>query len=118
MNFMRDIGQSVGTSSATTRIAQRSQNHQSVLAQYAASGRFRNALAALAMSLTRIALSAHAAQQQALGRLYAVVQAQAAVLSYIDAFWMLGIAAGVMFVLTFALKKNNPRGRRGQVLAH
>jgi DHA2 family multidrug resistance protein len=81
MNFMRDIGQSVGTSAATTLMARRSQNQQSVLAEYTASGRIRNALAALAMSLTRIGLSAHAAQEQAPGRLCALVQAQAAVLS-------------------------------------
>ena len=43
---------------------------------------------------------------------------QASTLSYIDTFWMLGIAAGIMFFLTFLLRKNNPRGHRGQVLAH
>src|SRR3984885_15242147 len=40
MNFMRNIGQSVGTSAVTTLIARRSQYHQSVLAEYTASGRF------------------------------------------------------------------------------
>jgi DHA2 family multidrug resistance protein len=43
---------------------------------------------------------------------------QASTLSYIDAFWMLGISAGIMFMLTFLLKKNNPRGPRAQVAAH
>jgi len=38
MNFMRNIGQSVGTSAVTTLIARRSQYHQSVLAGY---NRFR-----------------------------------------------------------------------------
>jgi DHA2 family multidrug resistance protein len=55
---------------------------------------------------------------QALRRLYNTVLNQASTLSYIDAFWLLGVAAGVMFLLTFLLRKNNPRGPRGQVLAH
>jgi MFS transporter, DHA2 family, multidrug resistance protein len=55
---------------------------------------------------------------QAYGRLYESMQNQASTLSYIDAFWMLGIAAGVMFLLSFMLKKNNPRGPRSQVVAH
>jgi DHA2 family multidrug resistance protein len=38
MNFMRNIGQSVGTSAVTTLIARRSQYHQSVLAEYTGSG--------------------------------------------------------------------------------
>jgi DHA2 family multidrug resistance protein len=37
MNFMRNIGQSVGTSAVTTLIARRSQYHQSVLAEYTGS---------------------------------------------------------------------------------
>jgi DHA2 family multidrug resistance protein len=55
---------------------------------------------------------------QALTRMYNTVGNQASTLSYIDTFWMLGIAAGIMFLLTFLLRKNNPRGPRGQVLAH
>ena len=38
MNFFRNMGQSVGTSAVTTLIARRSQYHQSVLAEYTASG--------------------------------------------------------------------------------
>src|ERR1700678_3781349 len=40
MNFFRNMGQSVGTSAVTTLIARRSQYHQSVSAEYTASGRF------------------------------------------------------------------------------
>jgi DHA2 family multidrug resistance protein len=117
MNFMRNIGQSVGTSAVTTLIARRSQYHQSVLAEYTGSGRFRNALAALSMSLTRVGLSAHTAQQQALGRLYALLQSQAAVLSYVDAYWLLSMCSALMFVSSFLLKKNEP-GKGGKVSVH
>ena len=117
MNFMRNIGQSVGTSAVTTLIARRGQYHQSVLAEYTSSGRFHNALTSLAMGLTRRGLSVHAGQQQALARLYALLQAQAAVLSYVDAYWLLSMCSAVMFISSFLLKKNEP-GKAGNVSVH
>jgi MFS transporter, DHA2 family, multidrug resistance protein len=117
MNFMRNIGQSVGTSAVTTLIARRSQYHQSVLAEYTGSGRFHNTLKALSTSLTRVGLSAPTAQQQALGRLYALLQSQAAVLSYVDAYWLLSVCSAIMFVSSFLLKKNEPGGG-GNVSVH
>jgi|HubBroStandDraft_6_1064221.scaffolds.fasta_scaffold16677_2 DHA2 family multidrug resistance protein len=117
MNFMRNIGQSVGTSAVTTLIARRSQYHQSVLSAYTGSGRFRNALTALSMNLTHAGLSAYAARQQALARLYGLVQSQAAVLSYVDAYWLLSMCSAFMFVSSFLLKKNEP-GKGGKVSVH
>ena len=117
MNFFRNMGQSVGTSAVTTLIARRSQYHQSVLVEYTASGRFQGSITALAIRLTRSGLSAHAAQQQALGRLYAMVQAQAGVLSYIDMYWLLAMGSGIMFVASFLLKRNEP-GKGGRVSVH
>ena len=117
MNFMRNIGQSVGTSAVTTLIARRSQYHQAVLAEYTSSGRFHNALTSLSRGLAHAGLSAHAAQQQALGRLYGLVQSQAAVLSYVDAYWLLSMCSSIMFVSSFLLKKNEP-GKGGNVSVH
>ena len=117
MNFMRNIGQSIGTSAVTTLIARRSQYHQSVLAGYTASGRFHDATSALAMRLTRAGLTAHAAQQQALARMYALVQSQAAVLSYVEVYWLLAMVSAVMFVASFLLKRNEP-GKRENVSVH
>src|SRR5258708_26808485 len=106
MNFMRNMGQSVGTSAVTTLIARRSQYHQSVLAEYTASGPFHASIAALAMRLTRAGLGLPTAQQQAMGRLDAMVQAQAAVLSYVDVYWLLSVASAAMFVGSLFLKRN------------
>jgi MFS transporter, DHA2 family, multidrug resistance protein len=117
MNFFRNMGQSVGTSAVTTLIARRSQYHQSVLAEYTASGRFHSSITALATRLTRSGLSAHAAQHQALGRLYAMVQSQAAVLSYVDMYWLLAMGSVIMFVGSFLLKRNEP-GKSGRVSVH
>src|SRR6266436_1597705 len=117
MNFMRNIGQSVGTSAVTTLIARRSQYHQSVLAGYTASARFHDATTALTMRLTTAGLSVHAAQQQAVARMYALVQSQAAVLSYVEVYWLLAMASAAMFAGSFLLKRNEP-GKRETVSVH
>jgi DHA2 family multidrug resistance protein len=109
MNFFRNIGQSVGTSAVTTLLARRSQYHQSVLVEYTNSGRFHSAIAALALRLTRSGLNAHAALQQSLGRMYGLVQSQAAILSYVDVYWLLAMASVIMFLASFLLKRNEPR---------
>jgi MFS transporter, DHA2 family, multidrug resistance protein len=117
MNFIRNIGQSVGTSVVTTLIARRSQYHQSVLAEYTDSGRFHASITGLAMRLTHSGLSMHTAQRQALGRLYGLVQAQASVLSYVDAYWLLSVISAIMFLGSFFLKRNE-LGESGNVSVH
>jgi DHA2 family multidrug resistance protein len=120
VNFTRNIGSSVGTSAVTTLLLRRSQLHQAMLVTHENMGnpRFRSAMNALAQQLTRAGLSFHQAQSQTLARLYVAVQSQAAALAYIDMFWLLGIAAAIMFLLSFILKKNDPRGGRRTVSAH
>ncbi len=119
MNFTRNIGGSVGTSIVTTMIVRRSQYHQSVLATHAsmANGRFRDAVGGLARNSYR-RHSPSDAHNHALARIYAAIQVQASALAYIDTYWVLGIAALVMFALSFVLKKNNPRAGRGSVSVH
>ena len=108
MNFMRNMGQSIGTSSLTTVLARRDQFHQSILADYTASARFQTAIHGLAGQLHHAGLSMASAQQQAFGRLYNMVQAQAAALSYVDAYWLLAVAGAIMFLGSFLLKPNDP----------
>jgi len=62
-------------------------------------------------------LSLHAAQQQAIGRLYAMVQAQAAVLSYVEVYWLLAVSSAFMFAVSFFLKRNE-LGKSGNVSVH
>lgn len=117
MNFMRNIGQSVGTSAVTTVLARRNQFHQSVLATYTASPRFHSATQQLAVRLNHAGLGMQTAQHQAIGRLYGMVLAQASALSYVDAYWLLAVAGAVMFLGTFFLRPNHP-GSGGQVALH
>jgi hypothetical protein len=44
--------------------------------------------------------------------LYRTVIAQASTLAYIDTYRVLAIGAAIMFVLSFALKKNEPGAGR------
>jgi MFS transporter, DHA2 family, multidrug resistance protein len=50
------------------------------------------------------------AQKQAVARLYVLVQAQAGTLAYVDIFMVLAVGSGIMFLLAFLLKKNDPGG--------
>ena len=114
INFVRNIGQSVGTSAVTTLIARRGQYHQSVLAEYTRSPRFNASVAGLANRLTRVGLSPYSAHQQALDRMYRMVIAQAQAMSYVDVYWLLVATGGLMFLLSLLLAKNEP-GRGGSV---
>jgi DHA2 family multidrug resistance protein len=120
VNFTRNIGSSVGTSIVTTMIVRRSQFHQGILVTNTNLGnpRFRVAMNGLVAQLTHAGLSLHEAQRQALARIYATVQAQAAALAYVDTYWVLGVAAVIMFLLSFILNRNDPHARHGSVSAH
>ena len=77
---------------------------------------FQAQLEGLTQSLANAGLGTYEAQRQALARIYQSVLAQAETLAYIDTFWMLGAASVVMFLLSFALKRNDPGS--GQAAAH
>lgn len=117
MNFIRNIGQSIGTSAVTTIVARHSQCQQSVFAEYTGSGPFRGAIRGLSVQLSHVDLSMSSAQRQALARLYGFVQIQATTLSYIDVYWLSAVACSVMFVVSFFLQKNEP-GAGGEVPMH
>jgi hypothetical protein len=49
--------------------------------------------------------------------MYALVQSQAAIVSYVEVYWLISMASGIMFVCSFLLKKNDP-GKAGSVSVH
>jgi MFS transporter, DHA2 family, multidrug resistance protein len=119
VNFVRNIGSSVGTSVVTTILARRSQFHQARLADHTSLSNpvFSDAARSVAQQLTKSGVELHQAQTQAYGVIYRSVQNQASAMSYLDAYWVLGIATAIMFVLSFCLKKNNPRSAQ-KTVAH
>ncbi|MDR3721478.1 MAG: DHA2 family efflux MFS transporter permease subunit [Candidatus Acidoferrales bacterium] len=117
VNFMRNIGSSVGTSMVTTLIARRTQIHQVYLAADVTAGRpgLARELSGLTARLVASGMNAERAATQANAIVFRTVIAQATTLAYVDTFMVLAAGAAIMFVLAFALKKNDP-GRRRVVL--
>jgi DHA2 family multidrug resistance protein len=110
INFMRNMGSSVGTSLVTTMIARRSQYHQTILVGNATpdSPVFLNTVNALTDKFTQFGFSPADAQIQAHAMLYRSAQNQAAALAYIDTFWILAVMAATMFAASFLLRRNEP----------
>jgi DHA2 family multidrug resistance protein len=110
VNFMRNMGSSVGTSLVTTLIARRAQFHQARLVEYARpdNPNFQNLANGLAQRMAQSGLGSHEGQLQAYARIYQSLQAQAASLAYIDTFMVLAVGAAIMFCLAFFLKANDP----------
>jgi MFS transporter, DHA2 family, multidrug resistance protein len=119
VNFTRNIGSGVGTSIVTTLIARQSQFHQVHLVSRLAPDNpsFQAQLSDMVHRLAAAGLGTWEAQRQAYARFYAMVQAQAQALAYIDTFWLLAIGAVVMFALAFVLEPNDPRAG-GRVSVH
>jgi len=112
INFMRNIGSSVGTSMVTTMLARRAQFHQNVMTYHATNydPAFRNQLQGLTNQLTHAGATPPDAQAAAMGRIYQNVLVQSQTLAYIDTYMLLAIAAGIMFFLAFLVKRNDPGG--------
>ncbi len=118
VNFVRNMGASVGTSAVTTILARRQQFHQVVLSSQtgATNSLFRNSVASLTGQFKQAGVAQP--ELQAYSKLNETVQHQASALSYIDTFWLLGVATGIMFLLSFLLKKNNPGKGKRPILEH
>ena len=114
VNFMRNIGSSVGTSMVTTIVARRAQVHQVFLVGNITTG--DQSLSQLANALTaHFAQSGHDAAQAtklAYAVIYRTVIQQATTLAYVDTYMLLGGIALLMFILSFFLRKNELGGHR------
>jgi DHA2 family multidrug resistance protein len=111
INFMRNIGMSFGTSIVTTILARRAQFHQQVLVSHLTPGNVYSteALHRLIQALFHAGLNATDALSQAYARVYRALIVQSVSLAYIDAYHVFAVAAAVFFLLSFFLKKNEPR---------
>jgi DHA2 family multidrug resistance protein len=114
VNFMRNIGSSIGTSLVTTLLERRAQVHQVYLVANVTRGRpeLLNQIAALTERLRAAGVNAERAGMQANAIVFRNVIGQATTLAYLDTFLYLAIASAIMFLLAFALKKNQPGVRR------
>jgi DHA2 family multidrug resistance protein len=100
-------------------MARRSQFHQVHLVSRMATDdpTFQEQVDALAHRLADAGLGTVEGQRQAYARLYTMVENQASALAYVDTFWFLALATGLMFGLSLFLKKNDARAG-GHLAAH
>ncbi len=111
VNLARNVGGSVGISLVTTILTYRQQFHQSRLTENLdrLNPYFNNALRGAAGALgPGNANLPSAPNLKAYGILMGNVTRQAAMLSYIDCFWLLGVVFGLMVPLVFFMKKVKP----------
>jgi DHA2 family multidrug resistance protein len=107
INLMRNVGGSVGISGVTTLLARRSQLHQSNLVGGldASNLGLQHFVAGLGARLSAGGASSYSASIQSYGRLYQMVNQQAAVLAYDDVIWIAAMVCFCLVPLVFLLKK-------------
>jgi DHA2 family multidrug resistance protein len=110
INLMRNLGGSVGISAVNTIIIRRGQMHQTRLVSNLTPYNpvYRSALKQAATNLQHNGTAPGAAMHQALASIYASMQVQASMLSYIDVFKLLAVSSLLMVGATFFLKKMRP----------
>jgi DHA2 family multidrug resistance protein len=98
----------------TTIIARRAQVHQVFLVANVTPGRttLADAAAALTARVVASGVDANRAAKEAYALIYQTVIVQSTTLAYVDAFLVLAAMAAIMFVLSFALRKNDPGAGR------
>lgn len=107
INLARNVGGSVGISLVTTILARRSQFHQSRLVETVTglNPRFNQWMDGASHVFGPSGLANHSGPYALLMRM---LERQADTMSYIDCFWMLGIAFAFMVPLVFFMKKMKP----------
>ena len=95
---------------ATTLIARREQYHQSVLVEHVTSlsSQYNTAVHALQQTYLAYSGSAVDALHRAQAQIYAMVQQQAAFLSFNDTFWVMAIVLAAMLPLVLLMRKPPP----------
>lgn len=110
MNLARNIGGSTGIAVITTMLSRRSQFHQQVLVSHLTpyDSTYRATLEGLAAKLMQQGVNSVEATAKAQGMLYGMVQRQAAVLAFIDIFWVLGVTFLCMIPLILMMRRVKP----------
>ncbi|MGA8867902.1 MAG: DHA2 family efflux MFS transporter permease subunit [Candidatus Sulfotelmatobacter sp.] len=109
-NLMRNIGGSFGIAIMTTFLARRTQMHQNHLVQNVTAGSARTAqvLKGLQAFFYAHGSDNYAASRKALAALYGLVQTHAAMLSFVEAFWVMGVMFLVMLPFLLLLQYSRP----------
>ena len=116
-NLMRNIGGSVGIAMMTTFMARRQQLHQNHLVARISPGdpETYQTLRGLEAWFHVQGFSNADAARKALGALYGLVQRHAAMLAFVEAFWLMAII--FLLMLPFLLLMQHPRKQAQQIEA-
>ena len=109
-NLMRNIGGSFGVAIMTTFLARRAQFHQSRLVEHitpSSPAVWRMLHSAQAMFQAK-GFDRFDSYRKALASLYGMVQAQASMLSFVEAFWIMGVVFLLMLPFLFLLRYSKP----------
>ena len=114
-NFMRNIGMSFGAAVVQTVLARRQQFHLARLADHLSLADPGMAFNSQAMMLhaRSAGLGAIGTQAAVAAQIYQSFMMQAAALSFLDAYVILGLGSVAMFLLSFFLKSNDPKFGEG-----
>ncbi len=105
-NLMRNIGGSFGIATMTTFLARRNQVHQNQLVSRVTlfDPKMRMMLHGLQSWFQTQGYNSVDAAKKSLGAIYGMVQQQAAMLSFVEAFWIMGMVFLGMIPLLFLLR--------------
>ncbi len=111
INLSRNLGASVGIAAAIHILSNRVQFHQSVLTSHlvASNPQYQTWLRATTAQFMKHGFSLHDATLRAQGLMMAIVMRHANMLSFADAFWLLGIAFLLMIPAIFLMRKASPQ---------
>jgi len=106
-NLMRNIGGSFGIAIMTTFLSRREQFHQGRLIENIQPGspQTLNALRGMTGFFHSHGTDSHTAARKAVGALYGMVQQHAAMLSFVEAFWIMGVIFLVMMPLVLLMRR-------------
>ena len=119
-NLMRNIGASIGIASVIATFSRHTQQHTSDLsanvnnfnpAARATFEAMRNGLMARGMDMA-------SATKQAYAGMFGLVERHAAMLSYIDAFFLLAALFVLVLPLVLLMKKPTKQGKPAEAMAH
>ena len=110
-NLMRNIGGSVGIALMTTFLARRSQVHQNHLVANitAGSGQTYRMLQGLRADFYAHGADAATASRKSIAAIYGMVQQHAAMLAFVEAFWLMGVVFLLMLPFLPLLQYSKPR---------
>ncbi len=105
-NLMRNIGGSFGIATMTTFLARRSQVHQNQMVSHVSAFDHTTQLTLRGMTawFQMHGSNSVEASRKALGMIYGMVQQQAMMLSFVEAFWVMGVIFLAMIPLLFLLR--------------